>query len=374
MPQPSALVLRHPSRRAGSALAALALTLLLAAPAALAAGELSPPLGPVLNLAHRGLSELAPEHTLYAYDGALRADTDFLECDLQLSKDGVLVCIHDTTVDRTARDASGAPVRGRVDSFTLAELRQLDFGRWFNQANPDKARPEYVGARVVTLAEQLDCYRALSPRLRFHVETKGPGDYPGNVMETALVAVLAARGLVPAGTPDPQTSPVIVQSFELPSLSAVRGMAPSLPTAWLTAAPPPDAQTGTAPPYVDVVAPNYLYLLGNPSYVTGAHANGHEVHTYTVNTATEMDALLQIGVDGIFTNRADLLRGRIDARGTGTTKEARGNPTDPLVGCAPGALQDPVVPEVPVAALLPLAALVLLTVTVTVSRRTGAPA
>jgi len=113
------------------------------------------PLGPVVVLAHRGASYDAPEHTFPSYDRAVKADTDFLECDLQLTKDGVLVCIHDTTVNRT----TGASKTGRVDSYTLAQLRSMDFGSWFNTVNPARASKDFVGAKVVPLEEQTACYR-----------------------------------------------------------------------------------------------------------------------------------------------------------------------------------------------------------------------
>ena len=119
--------------------AAFALAGLAAAQPA-AAVPVEQPLGPVLVLAHRGASYDAPEHTRPAYDKAMRDGTDFLECDLQLTQDGVLVCVHDTTVDRT----TGGEHSGRVDSYTLAELRAMDFGSWFNEDNPERAKAGYV--------------------------------------------------------------------------------------------------------------------------------------------------------------------------------------------------------------------------------------
>lgn len=334
------------------------LTLLVASPAS-AAGELSPPRGPVVVIAHRGLSGLFPEHTFAAYDAAVRAGTDLLECDLQLTRDGVLVCVHDTTVDRTARRADGSTPTGRIDSYTLAELRGFDWGLWKGA--------QFRGLSIVPFEEQVRCYeRAAGGRLRYHVETKAPAEYGGK-MEPELIAVLAKYGLVPAGAPSAQTSRVIVQSFELDSLARVRQLSPSLPTAFLSLAPPADQQNGTTPAYVDVVAPNSAYLLSNPTYVALAHNNGHEVHTYTVDDANQQDVLLMQGVDGIFTNRADQLRTKVDARGTGTTTASRGDRSSFADGCAgvAGSVTGPAaasavptatLPEVPHAALLPLLA------------------
>jgi glycerophosphoryl diester phosphodiesterase len=126
--------------------AALVVAAVAAARPAPAAAQVVEPVEPVVVIAHRGASVEFPEHTLPAYHRAVEAGADFLECDLQLTEDEVLVCIHDTTVDRTSNG------EGRVDSFTLEELRRLDVGSWFG--------PELAGLRVVTLEEQLVCYRA----------------------------------------------------------------------------------------------------------------------------------------------------------------------------------------------------------------------
>ncbi len=278
------------------------------------------PLGPVVVLAHRGASAEAPEHTFPAYDLAVTQDTDFLECDLQLTADEVLVCVHDTTVDRT----TGGTRTGRVDAYTLAELRQMDFGSWFS--------PAFAGAAIVPFEEQLDCYLALNPNLRFHVETKAPSEYGGR-MEPLLVEVLRERDLVPDGEADPQTATVIVQSFERDSLRAVRALAPSIPTAWLWGAPPAEAATGVLPPEADVAAPNAALVLADPTLPARLHDNGHEVHVYTVDDPAVMGALLDLGVDGIFTNRPGVLRGVVDERGTGVPAGERANPTSFAAGC-----------------------------------------
>lgn len=298
---------------------------LLLAPQA-GAVPLEAPLDKALVLAHRGASYDAPEHTFPAYDRAVQADTDFLECDLQMTKDGVLVCIHDTTVDRT----TGAQHTGRVDSYTLAQLRAMDFGSWFNTTNPTRAKPEFAKARVVPFEEQLACYRKVAPRMRFHIETKAPSEYAGT-LEPQLVKVLKKHRLLSTG--DEITSRVIVQSFELSSLEAMAKIAPTVPRAFLFAVPT-SPQQGLAqfPDYVDIVAPTYHFLLANPTFTTLAHDRGLPVHTYTVDEEATMEQLLDLGVDGIFTNRPDVLRRVIDERGTGVA--AKDRPRTPLTaGC-----------------------------------------
>ena len=292
-----------------------------------AAPPLERPLAHVSVIAHRGLSYDNPEHTFAAYDGAVLADADMIECDLQLTKDGVLVCIHDTTVDRT----TGGKHTGRVDSYTLAQLRAMDFGSWFNTANPTRAKASFAGLRIVPFEEQLRCYRKVNPRLRFHVETKAPSEY-GGTMEPQLAKVLKKYGLLGGG--DAERSTVVIQSFELDSLKVMAKLAPKLPRAFLFSAPS-DAQQAQAvfPSYVTVAAPTAAFLLANPAFTRLAHDRGLAVHTWTVDDPNQMDALISLGVDGIFTNRADVLRERVDASGLGIAKSKRHNPTRLSPGC-----------------------------------------
>lgn len=301
-----------------------------------ASAQTATPNGPQLNIAHRGASGYAPEHTFFAYDMAMEMDVDMLECDLFLTADEVPVCVHDTTVDRTSDGT------GEVSSFTLAQLRDLDFGTWFNDANPSRARPEYVGAKIVPFEEQLDCYLRHNRLMRFHVETK---DSAGGRAEQVTVDVLTRKGLIATGNVaggNIQSSTVLLQSFDATSLERIKQLAPSLPTAFLypggtagaSAAIAGQAQsTGDGPAYIDGYAPNSTSLTNDPGAVDRFHAAGNDVHTWTVNSASQMDQLLNMGVDGIFTNFPDVLRTAIDNKGTGTTPEQRGNPSSIPHGC-----------------------------------------
>jgi glycerophosphoryl diester phosphodiesterase len=300
--------------RVVAALAVLATGLAPATAGAADAEDPAPEPPAPLVIAHRGASSVAPEHTFAAYDRAVADHADVIECDLQLTKDGVLVCMHDVTVDRT----TGGTATGRVDSFTLEELRSMDFGSWFG--------PEFAGASVVPFEEQLRCYA--NAGVQFYAETKAPAEYGGK-MEPALVGLLRRLHLVPRGRADVQRSPVIVQSFDLESLQAVKRLAPSLPTAWLWVAPPPEAPAdGTLPHGVDVMAPSDAAVLANPGLVSVVHTDGGQVHTWTVDDPAEMEQLLDLGVDGIFTNHPDVLRGIVDRR--------TGHPARPAVDRAAG--------------------------------------
>jgi len=284
-----------------------------------------------IAISHRGASAYAPEHTFAAYDLALEQDTDMIECDLILTKDEVPVCIHDETIDRTSDGT------GRVDSYTLAELRGFDFGSWFNTANPTLAKPEYVGARIVPFEEQLDCYLRHNPKMRFHVETK---DSAGGRAEQVFFDLLTRKGLIATGdlaNGNVQSSTILLQSFDAGSLERMKGLTDTIPTAFLYTAPTGDALQwqllGTGPDYINAFAPNSAALLLDLTAVQRFHAGGHDVHTWTVNDSSQMNLLLGLGVDGIFTNNTDLLRAAITERGTGTTAEERGNPASFARGC-----------------------------------------
>jgi glycerophosphoryl diester phosphodiesterase len=291
--------------------------------------------GPQIAIGHRGAPAYAPEHTFFSYDKAIELDVDMIECDLHLTKDGVLVCIHDETVDRTSESS------GNVVDFTLAELRQMDFGTWYNTMNPTTANPAFVGAKIVPFEEQIDCYLRLNPKMRIHVETKVPD------LEDEFVALLQRKGLVATGdvaNGNVQSSTIVVQSFIASSLDIMKQLAPTLPTAFLYSAPAdtsdpasPGAPTwhasGDGPDYIDAFAPTSFAIAADPTVVQRYHAAGHDVHTWTPDTAQEIGTLLDLGVDGIFSNKPDIVRAEIDSRGTGVPKEERGNPANFERGC-----------------------------------------
>ncbi len=280
--------------------------------------EGAPLSGRVWVIAHRGASWDAPEHTGAAYDRAVADGTDFLEIDLWQASDGSLVCIHDPTVDRTSNGT------GPVADFAPSQLRELDFGSWFNRANPDRAQGEYVGASVVLFAEMLQRYRDVRPPLRFHVETKhlySAGEEAGAIdpsMEHELVRLLGAFDLL--------DERVVVQSFWARSLAVVSDLtADAVPTALLCPGPGPER----LPDRVSIAAPSHRALLADLGYVARMHAQGKEVHTWTVDDPGVMRTLVMAGVDGIFTNRVGVLRRLLEAEFPQWTMERPGLPATP---------------------------------------------
>ena len=101
----------------------------------------------IVNVSHRGASAYAPEHTIAAYDKGEKMHGDYIEVDLQMTKDGHLIAMHDVTLDRTT-DGTGS-----VKDYTLNEIKQLDAGSWFNEKYPYASKAEYEGLKVPTLEE-----------------------------------------------------------------------------------------------------------------------------------------------------------------------------------------------------------------------------
>ena len=286
-------------------------------PAATVAAPAAGVPSPVLNIGHRGASGLAPEHTLVSYDLALALRATYIEQDLQLTKDGVLVALHDPTLDRTARGPR-ENCRGPVIEKTLAQIKTCDVGSWFNEAFPQYARPEYVGLRIPTLEEVFQRY---GHRANYYIETKNPEDAPG--MEEALLALLTRYDLRTATAP----RRVLIQSFSAASLKKIHALDRELALVQLLdtgSSAEMQAMLGDVMSYAIGIGPSKRAL--DVALVAAAHERCLEVHPYTVNETTEMQTLLMFGVDGMFTNFPDRLNAvlsLVDSTATSTARNRR---------------------------------------------------
>ena len=270
---------------------------------------------PVLNIGHRGASGYAPEHTIPAYDLALEQGADYIEIDLQMTKDGVLVAMHDDTLDRTAVAPPGVPERfcsGPVIKRTLEQIKMCDVGSWFNEANPQYANPEYVGLQIPTLEEIFQRY---GTSVNYYIETKNPEAAPG--MEEELLRLMEEYDLI---EPAAENWQVLIQSFSPASLQKIHALEPSLPLIQLFSS---TETSQTIQAQLDLVS-TYAVGIGpsktdvDAALVEAAHALCLDVHPYTVNETAEMQALIDLGVDGMFTNfpdRLDALLGKDAAPG-----------------------------------------------------------
>ena len=265
-------------------------------------------------VAHRGASAYAPEHTLEAYRLALEQGADFVEQDLAVTKDGVLVCIHDLTLERTTNveelfpDRSvteGGGARWRVHDFTLAEIKRLDAGSWFDK--------KFAGARGPSFQEAGDLVKG---KAGLYPELKDPAFYRTNGVdpEALLAAVLNKNGL-----PDSRT-PVIIQSFDEVTVKQLAKDLPAVPRVILV-----EARDGikldtaeeirAIASWATGLGPNKAIVEQIPEMVKWAHAAGLTVTPWTFRSSStgkygsvrdEMSRFLyELDVDAVFTDNPD---------------------------------------------------------------------
>ncbi|MET8681153.1 glycerophosphodiester phosphodiesterase [Streptomyces sp. NPDC004647] len=255
-------------------------------------------------VAHRGASEEAPEHTLAAYRKAIEAGADALECDVRLTADGHLVCVHDWRVNRTSNG------RGAVSALELSDLAALDFGSWKDRdESPDwdqsgdgpwDESTDRERSAVLTLERLLELVSDAGRRVELAIETKHPTRWAGQV-EERLMELLRRFGLdsPPAGEP----SAVRIMSFSARSLHRVHFWAPDIPTVYLMQFLSPRCRDGRLPAGTRIAGPGIRILRSHPDYVDKAHRAGHQVHVWTVDSPADVALCARLGVDAVITNR-----------------------------------------------------------------------
>lgn len=272
-----------------------------------------------LLVAHRGASAYAPEHTLASYRLAVQHRADFVEQDLAVTSDGVLVCAHDPTLQRTTNVEEVFPDRFReadgrrqwfIADFTLEEIKRLDAGSWFD--------PKFAGEKIPTFQEAIDLVRG---HAGLFAELKAPGLYRdrGIDMEPLVVTALRKNGLDQRSA-DPAT-PVILQSFDAEALRAVARDLPAIDRTFLfdtRSAAEWTTSDGlkSVSLFATGIGPAKAVLESDPSIVARAHAAGLTVIPYTFRASAtgrfptvrdEMAHFLTVlDVDGVFTDNPDL--------------------------------------------------------------------
>jgi glycerophosphoryl diester phosphodiesterase len=313
-------------------------------------------------VAHRGSSADVPEHTLAAYVQAVADGADALECDVRLTADGHLVCVHDRRIDRTS-DGTGV-----VSVMTLEDLHRVDFGRWRDAGDPRPAvrpllrptlrpglrQPQRLTtqqtllpalqpaqwlsqrltlpptlrtgrragshapvvdrepvdddplvidedrSRVLTLERLLELVVDSEREIGLAIETKHPTRY-GALVEESAVALLRRFGL--ARPRSEQDSRVRVMSFSQLSMRRVRAMAPGLPTVFLMDRVPLRFRDGSLPFRSGIAGPSIEIVREHPRYVERVHRAGGQVHVWTVDEPADVALCRELGVDAIITNR-----------------------------------------------------------------------
>ncbi len=260
-----------------------------------------------LSFAHKGASHEAPENTLAAFLLAADLGADGIELDVQLSRDGEIVVIHDLSLEATTNG------QGRVSDQTLAELKRLDAGSWFD--------PAFARERIPTLQEVID---AVGHQLLLNVELK--------------VAHLGDDGLAPAVVrlleENHLLDRVVISSFNPLAVWRVRRLNPWITVGMLYARGMP---LPLRRPWLrHLVRPDALhpyYTTVDSAYVQWARRKGYRIHTWTVDDPDEMERLARAGTDLIITDRPDLLRQVLgDAAGGIVARSARRLPARAVPG------------------------------------------
>jgi glycerophosphoryl diester phosphodiesterase len=283
-----------------------------------------PPARPML-VAHRGASAVVAEHTLAAYRTAIEAGADALECDVRMTRDGHLVCVHDRTVNRTS-DGTGV-----ISELDLRTLNGLDFSSWRGDlpVSADEllsddpylsgvAADRVQGGGVLTLEMLLGLVHDADRDVRLLVETKHPTRY-GGLVEKTLVEMLARFGW--AGRPGPPVSlreparpdnRVIVMSFAPTAIRRVRLLAPDIPTVLLFNRLLPVRREGFLPAGASIAGPGLRVLRADPDFVARAHTRGHPVFVWTVDRPEDVRFALDLGVDTIISDYPEQVRAQLD--------------------------------------------------------------
>ncbi|MGI5288250.1 glycerophosphodiester phosphodiesterase [Nonomuraea polychroma] len=246
----------------------------------------------VLNVAHRGASAYAPENTIAAFELAGKHRADMFELDVQETKDHELVLMHDTTLSRTTNVERVFPGLSpwNVGDLTLAQIGKLDAGSWLSD--------EYAGERVPTLAKAL---RAMSGSgMGLLLEVKKPQLYPGIERRIADELRRHSSWLSPGR--------LVVQSFDFASMRRFHRLLPDVPIGLLGT--PSTAELPELATFADQINPQYTTLTA--SYVRRVQGLGMQVLTWTVDNPDVMRRMLTYRVDGIITNKPDVLDELLD--------------------------------------------------------------
>jgi glycerophosphoryl diester phosphodiesterase len=295
----------------------LAAIVFMSEPYAAQRGPLTP--GPKQLIAHRGASGYAPEHTFASYQLAIDQKADFVEPDLAISKDGVLICLHDDTLERTTNIKEVFPDRFSRDSagrggakqwiandFTVDEIKRLDAGSWRD--------PKFAGARVPTWEEMVALVRG---KAGVYPELKSPPLYAKRGLDMEKIFVASVKKMELERPESLKSTPVIIQSFDEPSVRRVAVDLPTIPRVFLTEHDEDvtDARLRELATFATGIAPEKRVIERHPDMVARAHALGLTVTSWTFRAdektkyPTVRDEMAQYlytwGIDALFTNNPD---------------------------------------------------------------------
>jgi glycerophosphoryl diester phosphodiesterase len=248
-----------------------------------------------IRLAHRGSRVLWPENTAEAFQGAVDLGYRYIETDVRITRDGVVVVCHDATLERTTNGT------GPVERWDLEDLRRLDAGYWFDEPNGYPSRGAAV--RIRTLGEVFEMW----PEVHFNIDLKGPR------MEWAVADLIKRHR---------RESSTLIGSFVDHRIARFRRIArgaiavsagPSAVVAMWAVSRVGGTMRRRVAAYQLPFA--YKSLPLDRKYIDAIHRSGAQVHAWTVNEAADMHRMLDLGVDGIVSDRPDILNDVLQQRG-----------------------------------------------------------
>lgn len=244
----------------------------------------------VIKIAHRGVPSLYPENTLGSFHLAKELEADYIEIDIQMSKDGVIVVLHDETVNRTTNGI------GEINIFTVEELQNLSV-----IYNHFDALFEFDFEHALTIPTLEQVFMLFGDSVNYFIETKNPDKYSG--LEEELLRLLENYQLLNHDPFEPIPK-VVIQSFDKNSLLKIHELNPDIPLIQLyrrTNVPKFNSQTLLElQSYASGVGMHYSIV--NKKLIDRLHSNNLEIYIYTVNDPKLMGQLINLQVDGIITD------------------------------------------------------------------------
>lgn len=231
----------------------------------------------IMKIAHRGAAGECPENTFAAFERAVELGAEYIEIDVQLTKDNHIVVIHDFTIDRTTNG------KGKVKDFTYNELQKFDAGSWFS--------PAFKGERIPLFKDVLTKY---SGKIGLLIEFKKPSNYPGIEQ---LVAKEISNQLF-------NEEEIIVQSFDLQSLKKFQSFLPKIPIGLLINYPLHKKDITRFAKHIQYLNPKWTMV--NQKLMKSLHEENLKTIVWTVNTYNELQHIKRWPIDGIVTNYLEI--------------------------------------------------------------------
>ncbi len=259
-------------------------------------------------IAHRGASLKAPESTIPAFKIASRNGVDYVEVDLQRSKDGKLVIFHDLKLERLSDVKQVFPEREnyKLNNFTYQELKKLDFGSWYNKKYPKQAKESYQGLQIISLSELLGILKQGKNKTGLCLEFKYPHLYPG--LEKEAIELLERKGWL--NNQQENKKSLLFMSFNINSLDCLKNIAPEVPRLLLVN----DNMIGKRKwsKWLDL-AEGRVNGIGAkgfvswPWHITAAHKRNLFVYSYVINKAWQLKFLSHFKADGYITDHPEMI-------------------------------------------------------------------